>query len=96
MSEKRLDEFRQVKHEQKEWMSGPTGGYARVTHIFYKVQQKWKAQVGEPYCINDFGPPNSNLDVFLYNTESGAWWAPMKEVWRDLPEVNEAEVEKES
>ncbi len=96
--EKALQEFRQVKHLITETVHYDLGHVERIIGHYYKVQQKWRVEDTSriQYSPAFNGPPDSKADVFLGMIAERPMWQPLKEVWRDLPEVSAEEAKQDS
>lgn len=77
--DKKTDEFRVVKFRLfglPLWVSA--------------VQRKYLVQDGVSYVPANFGPPTNEEDAFVGVIDGLPHFQPMRAVWRDLPEVEEA------
>lgn len=95
--ERATDEFRQVKHELTERLPNQVGinnwSVHKVIGYYYTVQRKWLVQDGEAYPVPFTSLPERNTDILVSPGSDGyfPWYAPVREEWRDLPTVTEAE-----
>ena len=90
--ERKTGKMRQVLCEAWDNQDSEGVRYRSLVYRYFKIQEQWKVQTGDPYTPMGFGPPNRPCDEFMHADGCGVpIWLPCQLEWRDMETVTEEE-----